>query len=146
MTSASLISMYLTAGIVGCVSLFWAVRGRHEKFLGRVAMFYGPLLVGLVYLTWTAGRLTIGHWPRPNLDDPSIMAGIDPFYFAAASCMLLLPLAVMLPVVRLVVAISARDQSWIRRAWEGLVAYVLLVGSLGFLRLDADRVLKWFMD
>lgn len=138
--------MYVTAGVISCGSLFWALKGRHENFLGRFSMLYGPVVVGSVYLTWTAGRLTIGHWPRPYLDDPSIMSGIAPFYFAAAVCILLLPLAVMLPVARLVVAISARDRSWIIRVWEGLVAYVLLIGSLGFLRLDANRVLKWFMD
>ena len=45
---------------------------------------------------------------------------------AAGVWMLLLPLAVMLPIVCTVVAGSARDKSWKARAREGALAYALL--------------------
>jgi hypothetical protein len=49
-----------------------------------------------LYATWFAGRVALGHWPRPSQDDPKDIADIGLWYVLALgligiTCLALLP-------------------------------------------------------
>ena len=106
--------------------------------------------IGLVlapYLTWCAGRVTLGHWPRPLLDDPKsigflvgalhdvtmvlLTAGLGAFFVAWLA---LVGTAVLRPAER---ARSMRVAGWMA---------LLVVLAVGFLRWDPLSVGVWLAD
>jgi hypothetical protein len=72
------------------------IKGTH------VLMAYGPILVASFYATWLAGRISLGYWPRPSLDDPK---GIIGFWMWTYDVTAFLSL-VGLPVVGVLAAMS----------------------------------------
>ncbi len=52
--------------------------------LGTVLAVYPIAVVLSIYIAWIAGRLELGHWPRPHVDDPANMGGsVDVFHTIA---------------------------------------------------------------
>jgi hypothetical protein len=43
------------------------------KALRAYVLSYPAVLVLAFLFTWLAGRVSLGHWPRPSLDDPKFI-------------------------------------------------------------------------
>lgn len=114
----------------------------------RFCAAYGPVLVLLHYLTWTWGRVSLGHWPRPSLDDPKDIDGLWAPYHLTLAFQLLLPFAALIPLVYGVASVARpkRQPNPLGPVIEAALATALLLASLLFLRWDPHQVGAWFAD
>lgn len=116
--------------------------------ISRFCAAYGPVLVLLHYITWTWGRISLGHWPRPSLDDPKDIAGLWIPYYLTVLFQLLLPFAALIPLGRAVASVArvTRQPNPIGHVIEAALATALLLASLLYLRWDPHHVTAWFSD
>jgi len=107
-----------------------------------------PVVLPLAFLgTWVAGRLQLGYWPRPSLDDPkSIGLWVDvPYLWTMALLVIGLPLFAG-------AVLGLLGQAWVDRARRvnclvcGGLALVGLVAAVSWLRWDPLGVVNWYMD
>ncbi|MFN0130498.1 MAG: hypothetical protein ACKV19_27880 [Verrucomicrobiales bacterium] len=119
---------------------------RTWKILLILCAAYGPALLLMHYATWTVGRLVLGHWPRPSLDDPAGIPGLWVPYFVTLLFTMGLPVAAVLPIARAGVAALNREPGAARWVPVALVSTILLVASVLLLRWDPNQVATWFAD
>lgn len=119
---------------------------RTWRILLLLCAAYGPALVLMHYATWTVGRLVLGHWPRPSLDDPSSIPGLALPYFATLAFSMLLPVAAVLPIGRAGIAALMREPAAGRWTLGAVASFALVVASVLFLRWDPNQVAVWFAD
>jgi len=119
---------------------------RTWKIVLIICAAYGPTLVLMHYATWTVGRLVLGHWPRPSLDDPADIPGLWLPYFATLAFSMLLPAAAVLPIGRAGVGALKREPTARRWTLGAIASFVLLVASVLFLRWDPNQVAVWLAD
>lgn len=108
---------------------------------------YPAMLPASILRTWLVGRLALGYWPRPSLDDPkSIGLLVKMTYFFAIGLM-----AVGVPAFGAGVgyllyrAYRDRDRRRTLLLQSGL-STVALITSILVLRQDPLGVVTWFMD
>jgi hypothetical protein len=116
------------------------------KTICRFVIVHGPLIVVSVYLTWFVGRLSLGYWPRPSLDDPKDIAWVGPFRIFALSLSLFWPVVVGAGVVAATRAWIAKHPERKVRLLEVLLGIVVLACCMLFMRVDPLHVGSWFMD
>jgi hypothetical protein len=118
------------------------------RYVTRTLCSFPPLVVLSFYGTWLAGRLALGYWPRPNLDDPKdiedglmwlsnvtavlVVIGIPVFWFAAVAIAL--------------ICLFRKPAGWEHRLGELAVALVLFIGLVVFMRWDPQSVVRWYFD
>lgn len=110
-------------------------------------MAYPVLLPLGFYLTWAAGRATLGHWPRPSFDDPKTLGSVVGFFYDGTVVLMTVGLGVFLAAWLGVVGMAVLRPD--RRRSLALVAGVAALGMLvavGFLRWDPLSVAAWFAD
>jgi len=109
---------------------------------------YGPFLVLCFYATWLAGKVSLGYWPRPSLDDPK---GINGFWmwtydFTGIVLCVGLPLVCVVAAASVVWSVLKKSPEWKARTIETVVGIVLLAAGIAFIRWDPQHVVEWFMD
>jgi hypothetical protein len=124
----------------------WFMKSAFIRILNRASMAYGPLLLLALYGTWWAGRLSLGHWPRPSLDDPKAIDGIKAPYFATGMMLLLLPAALLAPLAAMASVWLAPHAERKRTTVEALMALAGVVLTIAISRWDPHDVLAWFFD
>ncbi|HZW09446.1 MAG TPA: hypothetical protein VFF69_06040 [Phycisphaerales bacterium] len=119
-------------------------RSARRNTIAICGLSLAPLaFFALVHLVRIAARLSLGRWPRPSLDDPKGIPGVEPFltlaYLAALAMLPCLGAACILWLVLL----------WLHpsRCLPALLFLVALAGG-GFSLLcwDPGDALTWFMD
>ena len=114
----------------------------------RVYVLIYPVLLPLAFfVTWLAGRLSLGYWPRPSLDDPKDIG----VWVTVPYHLTLLLMVAGLPAFlggNLVLAYRAYRDRQQRTHWLGVavVSWVGLVAAITVLRWDPWQVVGWFMD
>lgn len=111
------------------------------------ALSYPFLLVGAFFVTWIAARLSLGHWPRPYLDDPkTIGAWVDvPDAITAACVNFGLPLFLIALAVLILQAF--RDPSQRKHLLTtAAVSVFFMIAAIFFFWWDPLRILEWVMD
>jgi hypothetical protein len=124
--------------------------------LGIILALYPILAVLSLYIAWIAGRIELGHWPRPMIDDPKYIGGsVDVFYMIAAILVYLLLFPVLLVNgAFILVGIEYKGIRWVfKKEPPSLWSWLLLImtgitwtGCFLVLRWDPLRVFEWFMD
>ena len=114
----------------------------------RLFVLTYPVALPLAFIrTWCVGRLCLGYWPRPSLDDPkSIGLWVDiPYCHAMGLLMVGLPAFGAGVGYLLYRAFRDRDR---RRALllQSAFSTVALITSILVLRQDPLGVVTWFMD
>lgn len=107
-----------------------------------------PVVLPLAFLaTWLAGRLSLGYWPRPSLDDPKyIGAWIDVPYNITAFLLVVGFPAFVVGVLSLVYR-AYRDETRRRNLLLVSALSVICMGATIFiLRWDPLGVFTWYMD
>jgi hypothetical protein len=111
-----------------------------------VGASYPWLCVLMVYLTWVVAAITLGHQPRPYLDDPKFIGGwVDLVRVATFLLFLAWPAAMLLNAAgMLMAAVMPRRRSF------GFV-FLLLCASLCSWALSLSmvrfsKVIIWFFD
>jgi hypothetical protein len=105
----------------------------------------------MVLCAWVCGRIALGHWPNPNIDDPKYInsAAVKLFYIGSQFGIMATPLALGLTVLGLVGegGLACFDKRRVGRGLILLVACVVLWGGpILIARNDPGRVFEWFMD
>lgn len=109
-------------------------------------LLYPVALVGSFLATWQIASLSLGHAPRPSLDDPKFINDwVSAFHFGTTVMLLLLPgFAVGSLAFGLSALWSRADAS--RRLLVASSAALLMTGAVLLLRADPYRIVTWFMD
>ena len=116
---------------------------RHLAFL---SLFFPLLVIIPLYAEWLAAALSLGHPPRPSLDDPKGIDGARWMHeftlIAIATAVPALIVALLLVAAHLIVnrATESRRIAWIALALSSWLALYLL------LAWDPGGVLYWWMD
>ncbi len=106
------------------------------------------LVLASYYATWGAGRLALGHWPRPSVDDPKgIEGGLMWLYdFTMGLLMVGIPVFwLALPVLALV-CLYKRPEGWLDRLLEMALALAFFFVLFIFTAWDPHSVIEWFAD
>ena len=99
-------------------------------------------LIGL-YGAWIVAWITLGHPPRPSLDDPKAVLGLA--YDASALSLLFLPAGAAAGLCSVLLAVAADRPKKTKAFWTTAVA-VLWTIALGLLVWDPLAVGYWWMD
>ena len=116
------------------------------KLVYLLCAAYGPMLVALHYLTWLIGRLVLGHWPRPSIDDPMSISGVWVPHYLTTGFTLLLPAVALVPIGMVVVAMQQREPGTVRNIGAAVAVLAMLAACVVFLRLDPHQVAVWHAD
>ena len=114
------------------------------RWFATLVWLYPTLLVVAFYGTWLTAWLTLGHMPRPSLDDPkSISMVVDIPHVCTGVLLVGFPAAVLAGVV---IQLSITERSWSRRFLRCAVLVVTWIATIAFLRWDPLLVVEWYMD
>src|SRR5204862_8268518 len=81
------------------------------RTLRAYALAY-PVALPLAFLcTWLAGRLMLGHWPRPSLDDPKSIGFLVDIPYTITGVLLMFGLPVFAVAVLALIWRASRDET-----------------------------------
>lgn len=105
------------------------------------------MLPAALYVTWFSGRLALGHWPRPSLDDPKDIGGITGVLYIIAGIVQMIGFPVFLTLTGFVLWFGLFRQQG-RRTYiiYACAAAALMILAVLFIRSDPNRVGEWYMD
>ena len=116
------------------------------KALRAYVLAYPAVLPLAFFLTWVTGRLSLGYWPRPSLDDPKDIAWLDiPYVTTGILLVVGLPIFLVANVGILQLAFINQRQRW-RLIPVSILSLGLMAGSIALIRWDPLDVVTWYMD
>lgn len=122
------------------------IKQHWERIAATALLLYPVALVGSFWATWQVAHLSLGHAPRPSLDDPKYINDVVGSLHLGTTLMLLLLPGFALSSL-LFGATAAFDRA---RAGKRLLvatgSAVLLTAAILLLRADPFRIVTWFMD
>ena len=119
-------------------------RRQLPAFLVLLVWLYPILLVISIYGTWLAAWISLGHTPRPSLDDPKdIGIVVDVPYLISGLLMMGIPVGAL---AGLALPLLASHVSWLKRTSFFLLMACSWGLAIAFLRWDPLLVIQWFMD
>ena len=115
----------------------------------RLLCGFPVLLATAFYVTWLAGRLSLGYWPRPSLDDPKqIEGGLMAVSYTTTAILVSIgvPAFCLVSLVAALVCIVRKPEGRTSRTTELAVAVILSAGFVLFALWDPQSVVVWFFD
>src|SRR5688572_20939701 len=110
---------------------------------------YPVWLVASFYATWVVAWFSLGHRPRPNLDDPKFIGGLIDLAHVIPG-LLAIGLPVLTPLglaASFCCPIRARNGSRFKQSIAlAFLYFVLCTVALLVLRADPGRVVEWWID
>jgi hypothetical protein len=119
------------------------------RYATRSLCVFPPVVLGAFYLTWVVGRLALGYWPRPSLDDPNYIPGMLMSWIynsTALFFMVGMPLFFLAVMAGGMCLFLKKPEGWKARLTELGCASILFAGLLFFLRWDPQSVVSWYFD
>ena len=111
------------------------------------ALAFPFLFIGVFLLTWIAARLSLGHWPRPYLDDPKHIGVWVDVPYAVTGALFNVGLPVFLVALAVIAFQAFRDASQRKRLVRAAVVSLLFtIAVMAFLWWDPLRIFEWFAD
>jgi len=97
-----------------------------------------------VYFSWLVAWISLGHQPRPNLDDPKyINLAVSTAVVISGLFLVSIPaLAIGLPTLQ----IASAGRSHAARIVYAAVTFSILAGIVMMFRWDPLDVIEWLMD
>lgn len=117
------------------------------KTLRIFALSY-PVVLPLAFMvTWLAGRISLGHWPRPSLDDPKFIGGWVDLPYAVTGCLVVAGLPAFLGAVAGMLVMAVRDMIR-RKRWlvESAVSISGMTIAVSLLRWDPFGIVACYFD
>ena len=114
-----------------------------------IAYFYPLHLLIAMYGSWLGAWMTLGHMPRPMLDDPKSIGGLMPFVIHGPEVLLVaLPVATPLGLAASFFLLGRRRGVWsiVSRFLLAVLYITMCVVAIMILRSDPGRVVEWFFD
>ena len=108
---------------------------------------YPAALLLALLATWLAGRMSLGHWPQPSLNDPkSIGAWVDVPY-AITGFLLVVGLPVFFVGVLRLLHVAYNDETRRRNLLlVSALSIVCMVATILIFRLDPLGIVSWYAD
>src|SRR5215212_1168233 len=101
------------------------------------AVGYPYLLVGGFFVTWVAARLSLGHWPRPYLDDPQRIGGWVDVPYAMTGVFINVGLPAFVAALAALLYYAFRDASRRRHLLTvAAVSLLFMIAAISFLWWD----------
>jgi hypothetical protein len=120
------------------------------ELLGGIQLYVlaFPFILPLaLYLTWLAGRFTLGYWPRPSLDDPKFIGSWVSILHTLTTLLLMGGFPVFAVIIPALLCRALLDQPHRNRLLlVSGCSSVCMMGAIMFLRWDPLGVAEWFMD
>lgn len=117
------------------------------KALRVYALSYPLILPLALFATWLAGRVSLGHWPRPSLDDPSSISLLVDFFSIVTGLLLVIGLPAFIVAVLGITYAGIRDPARRRSHFIlAIVSIVCIIVSISVIRMDPFFIVSWFMD
>jgi hypothetical protein len=117
---------------------------RRRRWLLLLLWCYPMAMLGAFYVTWLAAWVTLGHMPRPSLDDPKgIGLLVDIPYWIVGLMLMGCPAA---GVSGVVLQLAASGLPWSRRFLLALLLVCLWMAVIAVLRWDPLSVVVWYFD
>jgi hypothetical protein len=117
------------------------------KALRAYVLSYPGVLLLAFFATWLAGRVSLGHWPRPSLDDPKFIgAWVDvPYTITGLLLVVGLP-AFAIAVLGLLYRAYCDETRRKSLLFVSVLSTVCMVATILVLRWDPLGVVAWYMD
>jgi hypothetical protein len=115
------------------------------RALRAYALAY-PLALPLAFLcTWLAGRLALGHWPRPSLDDPKSIGFLVDVPYTITGALLMFGLPVFAVANLALIWRGSRDAAQ-RRSLSAVygVSLIAMVAVVALIRWDPWGIIAWY--
>ena len=111
----------------------------------RLGICWAPIFVGLFYVMWVLGRLSLGHWPPRNMnDDPKGIFACAIVHMIIIGWFWLFPVAVITPhVVR---AKLMPERRVLGHVGDFVVTAALVAATVMWWELDTHSLPRWFKD
>lgn len=126
----------------------WPIRWlNHMKIIRAYLLCYPLALLASLYATWLAGRIALGYWPRPSLDDPKfISVWVDiPYFIHGLLLVVGLPVFIMSVLFLLYRAIfDERRRSALLLFAAFSITYMFF--TIVVIRWEPLLVANWYMD
>lgn len=117
------------------------------KAIRAYALAFPILLPVAIFTMWFGGRLSLGHWPRPSLDDPGQIGGWFQIPYAFVGLLLSVGFpafgGAVLALLYCAYRDSSRRKALLRASGCSLLLMVLAISVLWF---EPFEVLSWYFD
>ncbi len=111
------------------------------------ALSYPFALVAAFFATWFAARWSLGHWPRPSIDDPKQIGGWFDVPYTITGILLVAGFpAFIVAVAALVYRACRASPERVRLLTTAAVSVLFMIAAFLYLRWDPLRIGDWFMD
>ena len=122
------------------------LKPRLEQFFSVSLLLYPIALVGSFWATWQLASLSLGHAPRPSLDDPKYINDfVSALHLGTTLLMMLLPGFALSSLLFGATAVFDRARAG-RRLLVATASALLLTAVILLLRADPLNIVTWFMD
>ena len=123
-----------------------SVRSHRLAAAARLSLLFPLVVLASFYAEWLLASLVLGHPPRPSMDDPMDVPGMNWLHVGTGVALL-----AMLPMGLVALALNTYEAS--SRGLSGRVAgrravlvLALLAGAIAWMRWDPGRVMEWWWD
>jgi hypothetical protein len=117
------------------------------KALRAYVLSYPGMLLLAFYATWLAGRVSLGHWSRPSLDDPKFIGAWVDVPYTITGLLLVVGLPAFGIAVLALLYVAYCDEARRKRLFlVSAISIVCMVATILVLRWDALGVVAWYMD
>jgi hypothetical protein len=107
---------------------------------------YPFLMLACRYGSWIAGRIALGHWPQPNIDDPGNIV-YRPLDFISGAYLLSLIAAPLVAMLNIGFAAAAMKQPTQRTMRLAVIAPAVAWGvAIVATLFDGLPVFEWLLD
>ncbi len=114
----------------------------------QIFLIFPIVLVLSFYFTWLAGRISLGHWPIPHIDDPKSIRGFWMWTYDLTAILFYIgiPASFLYAIVSLIRCLITNSTNWRNRVAEVIVGFSLFVLVFVVLRWDPSNMMEWFFD
>jgi len=117
------------------------------KWLRACVLAYPAVLPLAFFNTWLAGRVSLGYWPRPSLDDPKYIGPWVSVLHSVTAFLMVVGLPAFVVGVLVLSYQAYRDAThrWSLLRVSGL-SVACLVAAILVLRWEPLGIVEWYFD
>lgn len=116
------------------------------KTLRVCVLSYPAALLLALAITWIAGRISLGYWPRPSLDDPKQIGTLVDIPYTITHLLIIWGLPAFSIGMLWMLCDALRDKSRRTSLFPSAIAALFMITAIVIIQLDPLGIASWFMD
>lgn len=116
------------------------------KTLRVCVLSYPAVLLLALATTWIAGRISLGYWPRPSLDDPGQIGILVDIPHTITCLLIILGLPAFSIGILWMLCEALREKSRKANLSTSALAALFMITAILIIQLDPLGIASWFMD